>query len=158
MFYSTDISVTVWIFNKNKRARTINANGVERKLRDRTNEVLLIDYRQRGHLNEEKYIEVNDDDRKEIASLYHNWQSIDKETLYKDEPEFCYSVTKKELEEKDYTLVPSKYIEFIDHDLEIDYKKEMSRVQNEMKKIMTKEKESQDMLVDAFGGIGYGIE
>lgn len=158
MFYSTDISVTVWIFNKNKKARTIEKNGIKRELRDRSNEILLIDYRQRGHINDEKFIEANEEDRKEISTLYHNWQSVDKDTLYKNIPEYCYSVSKDELAEKDYTLVPSKYIEFTDHDLEIDYKKEMIRIQDEMKKVMIKEKESQRMLIDAFGGIGYGIE
>ena len=43
MFYSTEISVTVWIFNKNKTKRTITTNGNTRELRDRTNEIFLID-------------------------------------------------------------------------------------------------------------------
>ena len=51
-----------------------------------------------------------------------------------------------------------KYIEFIDHDLEIDYEKEMVRIQSEMKEIMKLEKKSQQMLEDAFRGIGYGID
>ncbi len=54
--------------------------------------------------------------------------------------------------------MPSKYIEFIDHDLEIDYPKEMARVQKEMKALMQREKESQLMLEEAFKGIGYSID
>ena len=53
--------------------------------------------------------------------------------------------------------MPSKYIEFIDHDLEIDYPKEMARIQGEMKDILAKEKESQKMLEESFRGIGYDI-
>ena len=34
----------------------------------------------------------------------------------------------------------------------------MKRIQNEMKKILKEEKESQKMLEDAFEGIGYGIK
>ena len=49
-------------------------------------------------------------------------------------------------------------IEFIDHDLEIDFPAEMARIQDEMKTIISKEKESQQMLLDAFKGIGYGID
>ena len=63
-----------------------------------------------------------------------------------------------EIEHQGWSLVPSKYIEFIDHDLEIDYAQEMSRIQNEMKGILQQEKESQRMLLNAFEGIGYGIE
>ena len=55
-------------------------------------------------------------------------------------------------------LVLSKYIKFIDHDLDIDYEKEMSRIQAEMQDIMKAEKKSQQMLEDAFRGIGYDID
>ena len=54
--------------------------------------------------------------------------------------------------------MPSKYIEFIDHDLEINYAAEMSRIQREMREILKAEKASQAMLKEAFEGIGYGIE
>ena len=64
----------------------------------------------------------------------------------------------EEIESKGWTLTPSKYIEFIDHDLDIDYKKEMARIQAEMLDIMKQEKESQKMLENAFNGIGYGID
>ena len=43
-------------------------------------------------------------------------------------------------------------------DLEIDYAQEMCRIQKEMKGILQQEKESQRMLLDAFEGIGYGLE
>ena len=54
-------------------------------------------------------------------------------------------------------MAPSKYIEFIDHDLDIDYKKEMARIQDEMRLLLASEELSQSMLKDAFKGIGYGI-
>ena len=34
----------------------------------------------------------------------------------------------------------------------------MARIQNEMKKIMVQEEKSQQMLKEAFEGIGYGIK
>ena len=61
------------------------------------------------------------------------------------------------IESKDYSLAPSKYIEFIDHDLDIDFNAEMSRIQAEMRDVLAQEKQSQKMLEDAFRGIGYGI-
>ena len=76
-------------------------------------------------------------------------------------PELCKSV---KVEGKDgiaahgYTLTPSKYIEFVDHDLEIDYPREMTRIQDEMRELIAQEKESQAELEAAFEGIGYGIE
>ena len=63
-----------------------------------------------------------------------------------------------EIREANYSLATSKYVEFIDRDLDIDYEKEMMRIQAEMKNIMKFEKESQKSLEEAFGGIGYEIK
>ena len=41
--------------------------------------------------------------------------------------------------------------------MNIDFESEMLRIQNEMRGIMSEERESQNILEDAFGGIGYGI-
>lgn len=73
-------------------------------------------------------------------------------------PELYRSVGMAEIEQNGWVLTPSKYIEFIDHDLDIDYEKEMARIQTEMKNILKQEKESQRMLEEAFRGIGYGID
>ena len=62
------------------------------------------------------------------------------------------------IEQQGWDLVPSKYIEFIDHDLEIDYSAEMARIQKEMQDVLAAEKRSQKMLEEAFRGIGYGID
>lgn len=69
---------------------------------------------------------LTDDQIADVKKVYADWQSTDT-TRYKDVPEFCRSVMIDEIRSKDYSLAPSKYIEFIDHDLEIDYAKEMAR-------------------------------
>ena len=38
------------------------------------------------------------------------------------------------------------------------HEKEMARIQSEMKEVMKQEKKSQQMLEEAFRGIGYGID
>jgi len=80
------------------------------------------------------------------------------DSLYSDVPELCKSSTLDEIRAHGYSLAPSKYIEFIDHDLDIDYEKEMARIQSEMREVMKAEKQSQAMLEEAFRGIGYGID
>lgn len=100
---------------------------------------------------------LTDEEIAKVKKVYHNWQSEDT-TLYQNVPEFCQSVTLDEIAAKDYSLAPSKYIEFIDHDLDIDYEKEMARIQAEMQEVLKTEKKSQKMLEDAFRGIGYGID
>lgn len=179
MFYTTDISVTLWIINMNKKAGTVNG----RQLRDRTHEILFMDLRRWNENIEEIVIDKGKKKKKtvltdtqiaQIKEVYNNWQSADT-TLYSDVPEFCRSVklfnadlTNEEqelmskgklttIEAKNYSLAPSKYIEFIDHDLDIDYASEMTRIQAEMQAVLIEEKHSQAMLEEAFRGIGYGI-
>lgn len=162
MFYTTDISVTLWIMNNNKKAKTLNG----RKLRDRTNEILFVDLRTWNQNIEEYVIDKGKKKKKtvlipeqieEIKNLYFNWQSINTKK-YKDIPEYCKSANIEEIRNKNYSLAPSNYIEFIDHDLDIDFDKEMKRIQLEMKDILKKEEKSQSMLVEAFRGIGYEIK
>ena len=162
MFYTTDISVTLWIVNMNKKAGTVNG----RQLRDRTHEVLFMDLRRWDENIEEIVIDKGKKKKKtvltdtqiaKIKEVYINWQSADT-SLYSDVPEFCKSVTFEDIKAKGYSLAPSKYIEFIDHDLEIDYEAEMTRIQAEMRDIISAEKKSQTMLEAAFRGIGYGID
>jgi len=152
MFYSTDISVTLWIINNNKKARTFN----ERQMRDRQGKVLFMDLRRWDeNVYEKKYVQFTDDQIAQVKKIYNNWQTG---KGYKNIPELCKSATLDEIKKKDYSLAPSKYIEFIDHDLEIDYKKEMKRIQTEMKLLLDEEKKSQKMLEKAFEGIGYGVK
>lgn len=178
MFYYTDISVTLWIMNNNKGARKVIQDGKEVLLRDRTNDVLFVDLRTKGHKTSEGYVELDESDRLQVKETLNAWQSPNWKTIYKDVPEYCQSctideirngVTDKQQKENGtniqvsetdsiWSLVPSKYIEFIDHDLNIEFEKEMSRIQKEMKELLKEEKESQKQLEDAFRGIGYGIE
>ena len=92
------------------------------------------------------------------VEIYHTWQNEGTDGSNYAVPELYRSVKMEEIASKGWALTPSKYIEFIDHDLEIDYEKEMNRIQKEMQNIMISEKASQNMLEDAFRGIGYGID
>jgi type I restriction enzyme M protein len=57
MFYTTDISVTLWILNKNKKAHIVPHEDVTRNYRDREEEILFMDLRQLGEPFEKKYIQ-----------------------------------------------------------------------------------------------------
>ena len=146
MFYTTDISVTLWIVNMNKKAGVVNG----RKVRDRQHEVLFMDLRTWDANIEEIVIDkgkkkkktvLTDEQIVKVKKIYENWQSEDT-SLYDDVPELCKAVHLEDVMEEgnvvelgirsnDYSLAPSKYIEFIDHDLDIDYAAEMIRIQEE---------------------------
>lgn len=172
LFITTDISVTLWILNQNKKGG--NYHG--RNLRNREHEILFMDLRTwtenpvKRQSKKKVFLSSNDSKNTEditinltgqierASSIYHAWQNEGTDGTNYEMPELYRSVGIKEIESKDWALTPSKYIEFIDHDLDIDYEKEMSRIQKEMQDILKAEKKSQQMLEDAFRGIGYGID
>ena len=158
LFYTTDISVTLWILNRNKEKREVEQNGVVKKYRDRKNQVLFMDLRQMGSPYEKKYIELTPEDRDKVTEVYHNWQQEGYEETYKDIPEFCYSASLDEIAEKGYTLVPSRYIEFVNRDENIDFDTKMKTLQVELKDLLEQEEKSKADLLDVFKGLGYEIK
>lgn len=158
LFYTTDISVTLWILNKNKKARVVEQNGETKQYRNRENEVLFMDLRQMGSPFEKKYIELTEEDRAKVTSVYHNWQTVGFEDTYEDVPEFCYSASKDEIAEKGYTLVPSRYIEFINRDENIDFDTKMKALQSELKDLLVAEEKSKADLLTVFKELGYEID
>ncbi len=158
LFYTTDISVTLWILNRNKKARVVEPNGQVKKYRNRENEILFMDLRQMGSPYEKKYIELTDEDRAKVTTVYHNWQQEGYEETYENVPEFCYSASKEEVEEKGFTLVPSRYIEFVNRDENVDFDTKMKTLQSELKELLTAEEKSKEDLLSVFKELGYEIK
>jgi type I restriction enzyme M protein len=158
MFYTTGISVTVWILNKNKKARTEKRPDGDVTFRDRTDEVLFMDLRQMGHPYEKKYIEFTDEDRAVIVDRFKSWRLENYATSYEDIPEFCYAAKKSEIAEKDYSLVPSRYIEFINRDESVGYEEKMAQLQGELKELLIQEQQSKQELLEVMKGLGYAID
>lgn len=158
LFINTDISVTLWILNQNKKGGDYHG----RTLRNREHEILFVDLRTWTEnpvkdMNKKK-VELLESQIEKVTEIYHSWQNEGTDGTNYAMPELYRSVGIKEIEENGWALTPSKYIEFIDRDLEIDYEKEMKRIQKEMKALLKTERESQQMLADAFKGIGFDIE
>lgn len=158
LFITTDISVTLWILNQNKKGGSYHG----RNLRNREHEILFMDLRTwtenpvKGENKKKVLLDSTQIER--AADIFHTWQSEGTDGSRYEVPELYRSVGIEEIEQNNWALTPSKYIEFIDHDLEIDYEKEMARIQTEMQEVMKQEKKAQQMLENAFRGIGYGIE
>jgi type I restriction enzyme M protein len=158
MFYTTDISVTLWILNKNKKERSVKINNEQKSYRNREDEILFMDLRRWGSEYEKKFIELTSEDISKVTQNYHNWQQTDYKNSYKDIPEFCYSASFDEIKENNFSLVLSKYVEFVDRDSNIDFDTEMKRIQTKFKVLLEEEKESQQELLNAFKGLGYEIK
>lgn len=151
LFYTTDISVTLWIINKNKKAQEKKIGEEKRQYRNREKEILFMDLRRMGVEFEKQFIELSDKDIAKVTDNYHKWQTQEIENI----PEFCYSATFEEIKKKDFSLVPSKYVEFIDHDNNIDFNSEMMRIQNDFKILLQEDKNSQLELQNAAKNLNH---
>lgn len=156
MFYTTDISVTLWILNNNKNERTLELPEETRHYRNRKNEVLFLDLREIGEPFEKKFTQFSEQHIKGIAKTYHTWQQLGGD--YQNEPEYCYSATLEEIKAKDFSLVPSKYIEFVNRDENIDFDEKMGQLQREFSDLLKAEEQSKKDLLNVFKTLGYGIE
>ncbi|MCF8325527.1 MAG: type I restriction-modification system subunit M [Leadbetterella sp.] len=156
MFYTTPISVCIWIINKNKKIQSRSIGDEKRLYRNREKEILFMDLRQIGETFEKKFIQFNEEHIKNIAKTYHYWQQENND--YKDIPEYCYSASFDEVSKKDFSLVPSKYIEFVNRDENIDFEEKMNALQNEFVDLLKAESQSKNDLLTVFKELGYEIK
>lgn len=157
MFYSTDISVSMWIINRNKLERTVELNDVTKHYRDRRNEVLFFDLRREGVPFEKKFIEFDEETISKIAQTYHNWQQKDFESIYQNIEEFCKSVHIDEIRKKDYSLVPSKFIDFKNIEENFNFDEKMNEIKTELSSLFEQEESLKNDVVDVFKSLGYDL-
>ena len=154
MFYTTNISVTLWFLNKNKKVQSKIVGDEQRQLRNREKEILFMDLRQMGEPFEKKYIQFSKTDIKKVTGTFHEWQQREIENI----PEYCYSATLEEIAAKDFSLVPSKYIEFVNRDENIDFDEKMETLQTEFADLLKTETKSKQDLLTVFKELGYEIK
>ena len=189
MFYTTNISVTLWILNKNKHEKTVAKGEEIRHYRNREDEILFMDLREMGEPFEKKYTQFSETDIQKISGTYHAWQTAPANNLpndvcvvetgpvqtvpvetghapslqqengkYQNVPEYCYSATIDEVRAKDYSLVPSKYIEFVNRDENVDFDEKMQTLQSEFAELLKAETASKNDLLTVFKELGYEIK
>lgn len=100
LFYTTQIPVSLWFLDRDKKS------VVER---DRGGETLFIDARSLGHKISRTQIEFSNEDIARIANTYHAWRgTIDEE--YQDLPGFCASLGIGALGDQGFNLTPGRYV------------------------------------------------
>lgn len=153
MFYSTDISVTLWILNNNKKGGPWH----NRQLRDRSGEILFVDLRTwNSNIYEKKFVRFTDEQVADICKIYFDWQTQKVKQYAK--PELYYAAHFDEIKEKNFTLVPSRYIEFVDRDTELDYAAVLQTAGATVKGLLQRQEENRTALINAFKTIGYDAE
>jgi len=117
-----------------------------------------LDLRKWGEPFEKKYVQFSDQHRADITNTFHTWQETRAAKEYQNVPEYCYSASLEEIKGKDYSLVPSKYIKFINRDENIDFDEKMTVLRAEFSNLLKDEEKSKSELLDVFKELGYEIK
>lgn len=148
LFYSTQISVCIWVVSKNK-AKTGK--------RERNKKILFIDARHLGFMADRTHKEFSKEDIKKISETFHAWRGTN-EQEYSDELGFCKEAKFEEVQTNNYILTPGRYIGLAEkEDNGESFEEKMTYLTNELSVQMAKSKELEEQIRKSLGGIGYGI-
>lgn len=159
LFITTDISVSFWILNENKASGKYQG----RSLRNRKNEILFMDLRSwtseqwnNGvkNMQKKKYALTNEQILK-AAQIYHKWQEEGTDGKNYAEPELYRSVDFETIKANNFSLVPSRYIEFVDRDSAIDYDATLKETSKTVSELLKAHQANTAKIKEAFKGLGY---
>lgn len=149
LFYSTQIPVCLWFLTRNKAG-----NG----FRDRRGETLFIDARKMGILIDRAHKELSDEEIQKIADTYHAWQGEKGVGEYKEIPGFCKSAGIDEIKEREYVLMPGRYVgtETLEED-DLSFDEKMSQLVNILDEQFKESTNLERAIRKILGELGHGI-
>lgn len=161
LFITTDISVTLWILNENKKGGKYQ----NRILRNRKNEILFMDLRSwtgdewnNGVKNmQKKKFALTTEQILKAADIYHKWQEEGCDGKNYEAPELYKSVGFETIKANNFSLVPSRYIKFVDCDSNIDYDATLKETSCSVRELLKAHEQNTAKIKAAFEGLGYGI-
>lgn len=105
LFLSTQIPVSLWFLARNKR----NGRGLEgRPLRDRSGEILFIDARKLGRMEDRVHRTLDSADISSVSQTYHAWRGDG--GPYEDVAGFCKVVGLEMILSGGGALTPGRYV------------------------------------------------
>jgi type I restriction enzyme M protein len=147
LFYSTQIPVCLWFIAKNKAPKG---------LRDRRCEILFIDARKMGFMADRTHKELNVDDIRKIAGIYHVWHGQKEVGVYEDVKGFCKATKLAEVQEHEYILTPGRYVGIEDAEEDSEpFEDKMARLTSELAEQFAKSRHLEDEIRKRLGGIGF---
>lgn len=139
LFYSTGISVSLWIINKDKQQK---------------GKTLFLDCRSLGHMVDRAHRDLSEGDIQKIADTYKAF------VAGKDVQEagFAHAAGLEEIEQNSFVLTPGRYVglEEIEDDGE-PFDEKMERLTAELSELFAQSHKLEDLIREQLGEIGYGV-
>ncbi|EAQ6132178.1 SAM-dependent DNA methyltransferase [Salmonella enterica] len=139
LFYTTQIPVSLWFINRNKKQK---------------GETLFIDARKMGTMVNRRLREMTTED---IAKISTTFQEFDSGTL-EDVKGFCATVTTDDIARQDFILTPGRYVGIEEQEDDGEpFGQKMTRLTGELSEMFKRSHELEDEIRKRLGAIGYDI-
>lgn len=139
LFYSTGISVSLWILNKDKKQK---------------GKTLFIDCRNMGQMIDRAHRDLTEEDIQKIAGTYKDFvKGEDVEELG-----YAHVVGLDELEENSFVLTPGRYVGIEEGEEDDEpFDEKMERLTSELGDLFKESDDLEELIRENLGAIGYGI-
>ena len=139
LFYTTQIPVSLWFLNKQKK---------------QTGKTLFIDARKMGTMVSRKLRELTDKDIMKLADTYTAFV----DGTLENEKGYCAVVETKEIEKQEYILTPGRYVGIEEQEDDGEpFEEKMARLTSELSEMFAKSRELEEEIRKKLGAIGYEI-
>lgn len=139
LFYSTGISVSLWILNRDKKQE---------------GKTLFLDCRNLGTMIDRAHRDLSEDDIEKIADTYKNFVGG------KDVEELGYAhvADLKEIEENSFVLTPGRYVGLEEGERDDEpFDEKMERLTSELGELFKESNDLEELIRENLGAIGYEI-
>lgn len=139
LFYTTQIPVSLWFINKQKK---------------QSKKILFIDARKMGTMVSRKLRELTDEDIQKIAGTYQEFVNGRLEEV----KGFCAAADLDEVAKQDYILTPGRYVGIEEQvDDGEPFEEKMGKLTAELSELFDKSHELEKEIREKLGAIGYEI-
>ena len=147
LFFTVTVPACLWFISKNKD---------DGKLRKRTGETLFIDASKIFTPIDRKQYEFSPDQLQKILGTYRSFIGEKKYPKYKDELGYCKAVTIDDIEKKNFSLAPARYVGFAK--MEVDDEplpQKIKRLTEEYEKLSEYSKKIDEEIYENLKGISF---
>ena len=139
LFYTTQIPVSLWFFDKGKKQK---------------GKTLFIDARKMGTMVTRKLRELTEEDIQRIADTYNAFAGGPLEEV----KGFCAAVLTEKIARQDYILTPGRYVGIEEQEDDGEpFEEKMGRLTSELSGLFVKSHELETEIRERLGEIGYEI-
>ena len=137
LFYTTQIPVSLWFLNKQKK---------------QPGKTLFIDARKLGTMVSRKLRELTEDHIQKIADAYKSFV----EGTLEDEKGYCAAATTEDIAKQDYILTPGRYVGIEEQEDDGEpFEEKMARLTSELSVMFNRSLELQEEIKHKLQAIGF---